>query len=155
MASTLRNTGRRHHLSSRHYLTIAASLAFLAISACSFKHPAGPEEPDPDPGAGPSFYHWLPALLNDQGAAQPSHELMEFLEDESKFFGDRQALVAILDRLGEAPQQYRASASGYGPGDEPFLIAIEVFIRQGRALLAGNLPFVPLMRAPMLETDEG
>lgn len=118
----------------------------LAASACSHKSPVAV---DGGGGGTPElFFNWLPALLVDQESAQPNHEIMEWLDDPANYpRQDRLAdLRTILERLGNAPQEYRAHAPGYSPVDEPILSGIEAYIEQAQAYLNGNYTFQTLLQ---------
>ena len=131
----------------------ALVIALSTISAaCSHKSPVAAD----DGGGTPEiFFNWLPAFLADQSAAQPSHEIMQWLDDPANFpRQDRLAdLETILDRLGNAPGEYRQSASGYVPGDDPILGGIEMSIDQARAYLDDHLQFTPQILP--LNQDDG
>lgn len=126
---------------------LLASAVLFAGSACSHKSPLAVEDGGA-PGTPELFFDWLPALLVDQEAAQPNHELMQWLDDPANYPNpDRLGeLQAILDRLGEAPLEYRAHASSYSPSDEPILDAIQTYVDQARAYLAGRLHYDPLLQ---------
>lgn len=127
-------------------VVIMLTMLFMA-SACSHKSPVGVD--DPGGGGEPElFFNWLPALLVDQESAQPNHELMQWLDDQQNYprqdrLGDLQAL---LDRLGNAPAEYRQHAPNYRPVDEPILDAIQAYVDQARAYLAGQQTYEPLLQ---------
>lgn len=131
--------------------TIALALVLaLATGACSHKSPVAADDGGGGGGEPETFFNWLPAYLQDQQApeAQLNHEIMEWMDDPANFpRQDRVAeLQAILDRLGDAPDRYRANAPGYTAFDEPILDAIEEQILQGHAYLNGQLQFNPLLQ---------
>lgn len=138
------NVSAFHRWRGRVFIPLAALL--FAAGACSHKSPLAVEEPTP--GQPELFFNWLPALLVDQESAQPNHELMSWLDDESNYpRKDRLSdLQALIDRLGDAPQEYREHAPGYTPADEPILDAIQVYIEQARAYLASELQYQPLLQ---------
>lgn len=126
---------------------LASFVLLLLATACSHKSPVGVEDPG-EPGEPELFFNWLPALLVDQESAQPMHELMQWLDDQSNY-PDRSRtteLRALLERLGDSPQEYRAHADGYQPADEPILDAIQVYIEQARAYLDENYQYEPLLQ---------
>lgn len=133
---------------SRIVLIVSLVVA-MATTACSHKSPVGIDDGGGGGGGTPLlFFDWLPALLVDQESAQPNHELMQWLDDPGNYPREdrRGDLRALLDRLGDAPQRYRAHAPGYRPADEPILDAIEAYVEQARAYLNGESTFEPLLR---------
>lgn len=134
---------------SRNVSGVAVAILALALTAtaCSHKSPVGLD--DGGGGGEPElFFNWLPALLVDQESAQPNHELMQWLDDQENYprpgrLGD---LEALLDRLEDAPQEYREHAPGYRAVDEPILDAIEVYVDQAQAYLAGEQNYQPLLQ---------
>lgn len=146
--SRTRSTNR----ATRVALTALAGAVVLASMACSHKSPVGID----DGGGTPEvFFNWLPAFLADQESAQPNHEIMQWLDDEANFpRKDRLTeLQAILSRLGNAPNEYRQTAPGHTPADEPILGGIEAAIEQAQAYLNNNLEFEPRMQ--LLTKDGG
>lgn len=142
-----RRTGSRSP--RRRVVTLLVAIAAFALgsSACSHKSVLAPE----DPGEPEVFFNWLPALLVDQSAAQPSHEIMSFMDDPTTYVRGP-ALAAILDRLGNAPQVYRSTAPGYRPADEPILDAIGVYIQQMRLFQSNQFQYLP---DRTLQRDQG
>lgn len=116
-------------------------LAMALTVACSQKEP-GPTAPDPGPDS--VFFNWLPSLLTDQSAAGSNHELMQFLDNPANYI-DRNAMRAMMDRLGNAPNEYRENASRYSLADEPILDAIQVYIDEANQYLDGELDYLPLL----------
>lgn len=124
-----------------------AILTVVATSlACSQKSPVEVEEPE-QPGEPGIFFNWLPALLADQEAARSSHELMQWLDDPTHYpRQDRiDELRVLLERLGDAPSEYREHASGYSPSDNPILDSIQIYVDQARAFSKLGSPGRPIM----------
>jgi hypothetical protein len=140
----------------RHFGVPAGILLALSmlLCSCSEKNPVGPA------GQPQIFFNWLPALLTDQASAQPCHELMQYLDSAGvidPWSGkERDSMQAIVDRLGSCPATYRQTAPGYVSADEPILDAIQVYVQEARAFLAGGTQFVPqALKSPILQKDRG
>lgn len=138
--------------SSSGMLFVLGMVLAIGSAACSHKSPVGVDDTG---GTSEIFFNWLPAFLADQTAAQGSHEIMQWLDDPANYpRQDRLAeLQTILGRLGNAPAEYRQSAPGYVPGDDPILGGIEMSIDQAQAYLEDHLEFTPQILP--LNQDDG